>query len=83
MTPAEKAALGRALEALERPRAKDRQREAGPISGAKREGNDGSGKSSQPSRGATRDIVGEAVGMSGHTYERARDRATRSGRRRA
>src|SRR5690606_23867993 len=63
MTPSEKVALGKALEALERPRAEARER-AGIPSGKLPEG---SGR-----RGEVREIVGEAIGMSGRTFERAK-----------
>ena len=71
VTPAEACkglarAFGMALEKIERKRAKDRMVEAGRIGGKK-----GSANFSDPSRGDTRDIVGQAVGMSGVTYQRA------------
>src|SRR5262249_11179798 len=64
-TPSEKVALGEALEALERQAAKRRQRDGG------RAGGKACGNLPQASAGKTRDRVGEAVGMSGRTYERA------------
>lgn len=70
-TASEAAKLGQQLEELERPKAKERQAQAGPR--------EGRGKKTayvtvtQPvEAGATRDIVGEAVGMSGVTYQRAK-----------
>lgn len=68
MAPSEKVALGRALEELERPRAKARQRASGESYGK------GSGESPEPipGRSETRDVVGLAVGMSGFTYHRAK-----------
>lgn len=75
MTPSEKASLGMALEELERPKAKERQRASGPASVAKREGrNDGPVNLPEPSTpaGETRHIVGNAIGMSATSYERAR-----------
>lgn len=63
-TPSEAARLGAALEALERPRAKERMRTGGAVGGQ------GGGKLPQASA-KTRDVVGEAVGLSGRTYEKA------------
>lgn len=70
MRPSEKVALGRALEALERPRAAERrlatlkQGDSRPENFSERGPKDRSGD--------TRELVGGAVGMSGPTYERAR-----------
>lgn len=58
MRPSEKADLGRELEKMERPAAADRMT-LGKIS-------------TGSATGKTRDIVGEAVGLSGRTYERAK-----------
>jgi hypothetical protein len=64
--------MGRALEELERPKAKDRQKlSAG--RGQKRCGQ----ISHLNDTGKTRDKVGEAIGMSGVTYQRAKAAATR------
>lgn len=64
MTPSEKVALGMALEELERPRAAQRQIES--------RGNRAENFTARPDRGYTREIVGESVGMSGPTYQRAK-----------
>ena len=58
-------ALGLDLEAIERPKAKERHRQ-----GSSR-GGKGGGKLPQPSE-KTRDAVGAAVGLSGKSYERAK-----------
>lgn len=65
--PTEAVALGKALEEIERPQAEERQREAGKERGR---GKKGRGKLPQANR--TRDRVGSAVGMSGKTYEKAK-----------
>lgn len=67
MTPSEKVSLGRALEELERPRAKERQ-----AHGQTAPGRNAGEKFTQASKGKTADIVGAAVGMSRPTYERAK-----------
>lgn len=69
MTPGEKASLGMALEALERPKAQERVA----ATQAKPGDRVGSGKISGPTgrRGEVRQIVGAAVGLSGTTYQRA------------
>lgn len=73
MAASEAVSLGKALEALERPKAEARQQAAGPASVAKREGrDDGRENFTPPSAGKTRDIVGAAVGMSGPTYQKAK-----------
>lgn len=67
-TPTEAVAIGRALEVRERGKAKERQATGwGDHSG--------SGKLPEPEwkRGDTRDKVGAAVGMSGRTYEKAKE----------
>ena len=73
MTPSEKVAIGRALEALEIPKAKERMadggRKAAPGRPAERSG-DSSEVSRRPPE--VRDMVGAAVGMSGQTYARAK-----------
>jgi N6-adenosine-specific RNA methylase IME4 len=68
--PSEAVALGERLEALERPKAKERQAAAGPKEG-KGKKKIGSGKLPQ-AVGRTRDVVGAAVGMSGKTYQQAK-----------
>ena len=69
-TPSEKVAIGKALEELERPKAKERQQESGREFGR---GKLGGGKFTQPNdTGKTRDKVAAAVGMSGPTYEAAK-----------
>ena len=60
MTPSELVSLGRALEELERPKARERMEWASDPSAPR---NLGVGKQ-------TRDVVGEALGMSGPTYQR-------------
>jgi hypothetical protein len=57
-------AIGRRLEALERPKAKERQKRPGFACSEK--------FTEQASRGQTRDKVGRAVGMSGVTYQCAK-----------
>ena len=73
MTPSEKVAVGMALEYLEVPSAEER-RKAGNARGGK--GGEVTGKLPETSEkighGDVRDLVGSAVGMSGHTYHRAK-----------
>jgi ParB-like chromosome segregation protein Spo0J len=64
MTPEELVSLGRALEAVERPRARERQERLGRTHG------DPLG--SVDPKGKTYDIVGSALGVSGATYKRAK-----------
>jgi hypothetical protein len=54
--------MGRRLEELERPKAEEREK-AGRPCGNFPQGSEG---------GKTRDIVGEALGVSGRTYEKAK-----------
>ncbi len=54
-------AIGRRLEKLERPRARERMLAGNPP-----------GKLPEGSKGDTRDKVGAAVGMSGRTHEKAK-----------
>jgi len=63
MTVMERVELGRAIEALERPKARERM-------GARTDLQP-SGKFPEGEEGRTRDRVGEAVGWSGRTYEKA------------
>lgn len=63
MTAMEKLALGRALEALEVPKAKERQTANLPNGSREPFGDD-------QSNGRVRDIVGPAVGLSGASYQR-------------
>lgn len=65
MTPSEKVSLGRALEELERPRAKARRNN---LPNAERKSFPDSGERA----GKVYDLVGESVGMSGPTYKRAK-----------
>ena len=65
-TPSEAVEIGRALEELERPKAKERQK-LSEGRGQKRSGN-----LPDLNQGDTRDKVGKAVGMSGATYQRAK-----------
>jgi ParB-like chromosome segregation protein Spo0J len=69
-TPTEAVAIGRALEELERPKAKARQKEHGGT--APGQAKNTGGKLPEVSSGDTRDKVAEAVGMSGRTYEKAK-----------
>jgi ParB-like chromosome segregation protein Spo0J len=74
MRPSEKVALGRALEELERPRALERKAatQAKPGEGRVGEGNFSSPENIGERAGKVYDLVGEAVGMSGPTYKRAK-----------
>lgn len=65
--PLELVALGKALEAMERQKAKERQSSSGPKEG--RGAKTGSVNFTEPV-GQTRDKVGEALGVSGVTYQR-------------
>lgn len=68
-TPLEKVAMGKALEEIERPKARERQAAAGPAEGSGKKS--GSVKFTEPLRkGQTRDIVAAALGVSGPTYDR-------------
>jgi ParB family chromosome partitioning protein len=67
MENSEATRLGLEIEALEKPAAKERQREGG------KRGGKASGKVPEASeRSQTRDKVGEAIGMSGKTWEKAK-----------
>lgn len=68
-TVTEAVALGKSLEKLERPKAKERQGSPGKPRTTQ---NDCSGNLPEQSRGQTRDKVGAALGMSGSTYEHAK-----------
>jgi ParB family chromosome partitioning protein len=72
-TPTEAVAIGKALEQLEKGKARDRQEASRARKGAK-VGAKGGGNLPPPSggRGKTRDKVAAAVGMSGRTYEKAK-----------
>jgi hypothetical protein len=66
-----KAALGKAIEKLEKPKAEARAREGNAAGG--RGGKEVGGKFPPTSdAGKTRDKVGSAVGMSGKQYEKAK-----------
>ena len=65
--PTEAVAMGLALEAIEKPRAKERKQ-----SGLKRGTKARGGKLPEREKADTRDAVGAGVGMSGKTYERAK-----------
>jgi ParB/RepB/Spo0J family partition protein len=75
-TPREAVAIGKAIEELEKPKAKERQSEGGKKAGKGRPATEktGGGNLPQPNgdTGKTRDKVAEAVGMSGRTYEKAK-----------
>ncbi|MBX3436008.1 MAG: hypothetical protein KF861_00735 [Planctomycetaceae bacterium] len=58
--------MGRRLEELERPKAEERKRAAQFGS------EDGEGNFPSPGKGKTSDIVGDALGVSGKTYEKAK-----------
>lgn len=70
-TPTEAVALGRQLEELEKPRAAERKL-AGQRAGGR--GNKKLGENFTPSLdgGKSREIIGDAIGMSGPTYQRAK-----------
>lgn len=76
MTPEELVALGKALEELERPRAAERRREAAVRAGKIRQGSSDPALRSRDHKagdnGLTRDKVGQAIGMSGGSYIRAK-----------
>jgi hypothetical protein len=77
MTPEELVSLGKALEALEAPKAKERQRDAGREYGrGNSSGSDEHKLSDLPERkssfGPARNAVAEAIGMSSTSYYRAR-----------
>lgn len=65
-TKSEAVALGKRLEELERPKAKQRKR------AGQNQHTEPGDKFTPPSKGKTRDKVGAAVGMSAVTYERAK-----------
>jgi ParB family chromosome partitioning protein len=69
-TPSEAVSIGMALEKLLRAEAKRRQ--ATSTGGKDPKRKPASGNLPEPDKGQTRDQVGEAVGMSGRTYEQAR-----------
>jgi ParB family chromosome partitioning protein len=68
--PMEAFAMGEALEALEAPRARDRQLEGAVKGGKARHGIKVVENNHKAENGRTRDIVGDAVGMSGQTYQK-------------
>lgn len=74
MTTMEMVAIGRELEEMVRPEAKERQKEGGSVGGkgGKEASVNVTEPSDKPERTYTRDIVGAAVGMSGVTYGRAK-----------
>jgi ParB-like chromosome segregation protein Spo0J len=65
-TPSEAVTLARKLREAARKEAKDRQKKGG------RAGGKASGKLPEASTGQARDQVGEAIGMGGRTYEKAK-----------
>jgi hypothetical protein len=74
MDPTEIVAAGRMIEELEKERARERQAQAGPASGRGKKMT-GSGNLPEPvtsGTGDTRDKVGSAFGISGKTYEKAK-----------
>lgn len=70
-TLSEAVALGQAIEALERPQAKQRQCEHGGTAPGRKKNNSGK-LPGVSSGGRTRDKVALAVGMSGRTYEKTK-----------
>lgn len=76
MSPSEKVALGRALEKLERPAAAERKGHGQTAPGRPKNAEENFPGASEPTRGERTgkvyDLVGEAVGMSGPTYKRAK-----------
>ncbi len=71
-TPSEAVAIGKAIEELERPKAKERQKEHGKTAPGKPKNTGGNFPPVNEAKGKTRDKVAEAVGMSGRTYEKAK-----------
>jgi ParB-like chromosome segregation protein Spo0J len=71
MTASEVYALGKELEALERPKAAERK-EASQAKAGEKVGSKGGDQFTPPSAGKTRDKVGEALGMSGPQYQRVK-----------
>jgi ParB family chromosome partitioning protein len=74
LTLSEKVALGEKLEVVAREEARKRQAAAGPAEGRGKKATapTGSGFLPEPVTGQVRDQVGEIVGMSGKTYEKAK-----------
>jgi ParB-like chromosome segregation protein Spo0J len=72
MTPSELIALGKALEELERPKARERQENANPEGIQTPAAHANSSPPKRDASGYTRNIVSDAVGMSGATYQRAK-----------
>ena len=68
-TPLEMVAMGKALEALEKPKAKERQQEHGKTAPGKAKNTPGN---FPEVNGRTREHVAEAVGVSDRTYEKAK-----------
>ncbi len=71
VTPSAAVAIGEALEELEKPKAKGRQRAHGGTAPGKPKNT--AGKMPEVSAGRTRDKVADAVGMSGRTYQKAKE----------
>jgi ParB-like chromosome segregation protein Spo0J len=72
-TPSEAVAIGKAIEQLEAKEAKLRKAQAkGQPRGIKKDAKDGSSGKLPPETGKTRDRVGEAVGLSGKSYTKAK-----------
>ena len=66
-TPGEMVEIGRTIEAIEKPKAKERQEQ-----GANQFTKEGGGSLPQASPGKTREKVADALGVSASTYERAK-----------
>lgn len=71
-TPSEAVALGKKLEKLERPPARERMAEAGRSAAPGRPAERSGESPDLSAKGDTREKVGPAVGMSGRTYEKAK-----------
>lgn len=71
LAPTDMVSLGKHIESLEKPAAKERQQSTRAKKGQK-VGEEGGGKFPPPSAGKTRDKVGAALGVSGKKYEKAK-----------
>lgn len=72
MTPEERVELGLALEELERPKAQERQAKAGREHGSGIASDLAAGSYLPAERRETREVVAEAIGMGGTTYNKAK-----------
>lgn len=71
-TPSEAVALGRQLEELQKPLADDRRRAGQSLGGKGGKKQVGEKFTPTSDKGKAREIIGDAVGMSGPTYQRAK-----------